>query len=127
MNALLVNCRIEITDPDWWKGRMVMLGGASAPALTRLEAGMPSTPEVSQVPSARRAMWPKEIPFEVKARVCPGAVMSRAARRSAVIWRASISMNPEPNIPIVARELKDCRSTGDPRSSSAPRSGMRSV
>ena len=42
MNALFVNCRSETTVPDWWKGRMIRLGGLAASAETRLVAGMPS-------------------------------------------------------------------------------------
>ena len=48
----------------------------------------------------------------------PGAVASRIVSRSAVIWRASISMKPEPNMPTVLRELPMlCSETGMPRSS----------
>jgi len=51
----------------------------------------------------------------------PGGVASQIACRSAVIWRDNISTKPEPNMPIVARELAtNCSVTGRPSSSTAP-------
>ena len=88
--------------------------------MTRLGAGIPSTCDVSQVPSTRRAILPDDMPFEIKACAVPGGVASRIACRSPVIWRASISMKPEPNMPTVLRELAMlCSETGIPRSSKA--------
>jgi hypothetical protein len=57
------------------------------------------------VPSARQMIWPNEMPFDINALAVPGAVAAADACKSAVIWRASISMNPEPNVPMVLREL----------------------
>src|SRR5438093_12266705 len=43
-------------------------------------------------------------------RRAPGGILSRMACSSRVIWRASISIKPEPNMPTVARELAmSCR------------------
>ena len=55
-----------------------MLGGSLAPVLTRLDAGIPWTPVVFQVPSAARAIWPKLIPFDISGRVCPEQIANGA-------------------------------------------------
>ena len=87
-----MNWRSETTAPAWWKGMITRLGGSAGPVERTLGGASPSTPETSQVPSTWRARVPKEIPFEVSGVDCPGPVASRAARRSAVISRASISV-----------------------------------
>src|SRR5215470_7119244 len=100
---------------------MIRLGGLLAPVVARLGAARPSTCDVSHDPSKLHRRLPKEMPFDERALACPGAILSRSFCRSAVICRASISMNPEPNIPMVFRELAiDWRFVGRPSSSISP-------
>jgi hypothetical protein len=53
----------------------------------------------------RRASVPKPPPLQTSARAVPGVMESRIACMSAVICRASISIKPEPFIPMVLRSL----------------------
>ena len=62
------------------------------------------------MPSARWLRTPKEMPLATRGAEPPDAIVSRMACSSRVIWRASISIKPEPNMPTVARELAmSCR------------------
>ena len=107
---------------------MIRLGGSLGPAVDRLTAGRPSTPETSHEPSAWRRMKPKETPLVTRARAPPAGVASRIACKSVVIWRASISINPEPTMPRVARRLATvCNVTACPNSSTLPLVGSRSA
>ncbi len=119
-----MNWRSEMVAPVWKNGRTMRLGG-SAPLVATLGGESPSTADASQVPSARRVSAPNETPVETSAAVCPGSRRSRMDIRSTVIWRASISMKPEPNMPIVARLSEmDSSCANSPFSMSAPRPTM---
>ena len=106
---------------------MMRLGVAPF-AVVRLGAGSPWTWEASQLPSAWWIRVPNEIPFEANATLVPGGAVFRAVWRSAVICRASISMKPEPFIPIVFLSLKALSIVAKlPSSSTAPLVGLVSI
>ena len=70
-------------------------------------------------------MTPNETPFDRRTFDPPDGVASRMAWRRSVIWRANISMYPDPNMPGVAREFAiDCSGAGRPVSLISPRVGV---
>ncbi|HVN20988.1 MAG TPA: hypothetical protein VMT56_03445 [Candidatus Bathyarchaeia archaeon] len=79
---------------------MIKLGGV-VHFVARLGATKPSTLDTFHVLSVLCTRLPKETRFDAKWTLLPGGVASRSASSSPVIWCASISMNPEPFIPIV--------------------------
>jgi hypothetical protein len=58
---------------------MIKLGGLAGPVVVRLRGARPFTPVVTQRPSAKRAIVPKEMPLETSGRDVPGGVESLIA------------------------------------------------
>ena len=80
---------------------MVRLG-AVVPVVFKLDAGNPTTFEVSQVPSKLCVIVPNVTPFDTSCWLIPGGVDATIACRSAVICLATISKNPHSDcFPIV--------------------------
>src|SRR5258708_19424996 len=101
------------------------LGGFAEPLLARLGTGRPVTLDVFHARFEARLRLPKETPFEIKCADPPGGIVSRMACKSAVISRASNSMNPDPCIATVFRPFAMlCSVTKLPASSLAPLVGI---
>ena len=104
--ALTVNWRSEAKTPFWLNGRTV-----------RSES-MPCRAEKSTRPSGITVSLPKSTPLVDRAMVsglpllrAAATALSRSARNSAVISRASSSMRPSPNRLTEPRSLENCGSS----------------